>query len=98
MLFLPLDLDLTLVFDFFLFCGTAGTLLVYIVSVLDELLIFFLDLSGIIDFFVWLLSVMFVIVFSLSRPDSMLYFPNDVWVGMYYDVVVIVFARDLDFV
>ena len=78
MLFLPLDLDFTLVFDFFFFWGTDGTLFVYIVSVLDVLLIFFLDFSGIIDFFVWLLSVMFVIVFSLSRPDSKLYFPNDV--------------------
>ena len=49
-LFLPFDFYLDFDLDFTLLCGTAGTLL-FIVSPLEEFLIFFLDFRGSIDFF-----------------------------------------------
>ena len=74
-LFRPFDFYLVFDLDFTLLCDTAGTLL-FIVSPLEEFLIFFLDFRGSIDFFWALFNVIFVIVFSLA--DSMLYLPNEV--------------------
>ena len=49
-LFRPFDFYLVFDLDFTLLWGTAGTLL-FIVSPLEEFLIFFLDFRGSIDFF-----------------------------------------------
>ena len=49
-LFRTFDFYLVFDLDFTLLCGTAGTLL-FIVSPLEESLIFFLDFRGSIDFF-----------------------------------------------